>query len=149
MFKLKHGFHLFGWCKTEKQKLAKYKLMQTSSSCMSVTGMNHISTPHHTQRFAPLLIITSPSLVNRRKKFHGSVPFLSLVLLSGTISLSLNNTVEILFSSVQFKMVSMRLEKPICAPPRLLEVSPTLPLERLQCSSDWRWPSLVLSRNIV
>ena len=25
----------------------------------------------------------------------------------------------ILFSSVQFKMVSMRLEKPICAPPRL------------------------------
>ena len=64
VFKLKHGFHLFGWCKTEKQKLAKYKLMQTSSSCMSVTGMNHIFTPHHTQRFAPLLIITSPSLVN-------------------------------------------------------------------------------------
>ena len=53
------------------------------------------------------------------------------------------------FSSVQLKMVSMRSEKPICAPPRLSEVSPTLPLKRFQCSSDWRWPSLVLSRKIV
>ena len=33
-------------------------------------------------------------------------------------------------------MVSKRSEKPICAPPRLSEVSPTLPLKRLQCSSD-------------
>ena len=31
-------------------------------------------------------------------------------------------------SSVQFKMVSMRLEKPICAPPHISDVSPTLPL---------------------
>ena len=53
------------------------------------------------------------------------------------------------FSSVQFKMVSMRSEMPICAPPRLSEVSPTLPLKRFQCLSDWRWPSLVLSRKIV
>ena len=52
-------------------------------------------------------------------------------------------------SSVQFKMVSMRSEKPICAPPRLSEVSPSSPLKRFQCSSDWRWPSLVLSRKIV
>ena len=37
----------------------------------------------------------------------------------------------------------------IRAPPRLSEVSPTLPLKQLQCSSDWRWPSLVLSRKIV
>ena len=37
------------------------------------------------------------------------------------------------FSSVQFKMVCMRLEKPICAPPRLSEVSPTLSLKRFQC----------------
>ena len=39
--------------------------------------------------------------------------------------------------SVQFKMVSMRSEKPICAPPSLSEVSPALPLKRFQCSSDW------------
>ena len=40
------------------------------------------------------------------------------------------------FSSVQFKMVSMRSEKPTCALSRLSEVSPTLPLRRFQCSSD-------------
>ena len=39
-------------------------------------------------------------------------------------------------NSIQFKMVSMRSEKPICAPPRLSEVSPTLPLKRFQCSSE-------------
>ena len=33
-------------------------------------------------------------------------------------------------------MVFMRSEKPICAPPRLSEVSPTLPLKRFQCSDD-------------
>ena len=49
-------------------------------------------------------------------------------------------------SSFQFKMVSMPSEKSICAPSRLSEVSPRLPLKRFQCSSDWRWPSLVLSR---
>ena len=32
------------------------------------------------------------------------------------------------FSSVQFKMVSMCSEKPICVPPRLSDVSPMLPL---------------------
>ena len=32
-------------------------------------------------------------------------------------------------------MVPTRSEKPICAPPRLSEVSPTLPLKRLQFSS--------------
>ena len=45
------------------------------------------------------------------------------------------------FSSVQFKMVSMCSEKPICAPPRLSEGSRTLPFET-ECSSDWRWPGL-------
>ena len=38
-------------------------------------------------------------------------------------------------SLVQFKMVIMRLEKPVCTPPRLSEVSPTLPLKRFQCSN--------------
>ena len=54
-------------------------------------------------------------------------------------------------SSVQFKMVPMRSEKPIqlCAPPRVSEVPPTLPLKLFQCSPDWRWSSLVLSRKIV
>ena len=54
-------------------------------------------------------------------------------------------------SSVQNDIyaLSMRSEKPICAPPRLSEVSPTLSLKRFQCSSDWRWPSPVLSRRIV
>ena len=54
-----------------------------------------------------------------------------------------------LFCSVQFKMVSMHSKKPTCAPPRLSGVSPTLPLKRIPCSSDWWWPSLVLSRKIV
>ena len=45
---------------------------------------------------------------------------------------------------VQFKMVSMHLENPICAaPPHLSEVSPTLPLTQFQ------WPSLILSRKIA
>ena len=39
----------------------------------------------------------------------------------------------------------MCTEKPICAPHCLWEVSPMSPLKRFQCSSDWRWPSLVLS----
>ena len=38
------------------------------------------------------------------------------------------------FSSIQFKMVSMRPEKPTCAPFRLSEVSPTLSLKWFQCS---------------
>ena len=42
----------------------------------------------------------------------------------------------------------MRSEKAICAPPCLSKVSPTFPLKRFQCSSDWRWPSLVLSRTM-
>ena len=56
---------------------------------------------------------------------------------------------SVIVSSVQVKMVSMRSEKPICAPPRLSDVSRTLPLKRFQCSSDWRWSSLVLLRKIV
>ena len=36
------------------------------------------------------------------------------------------------FSSAQFKMVSMRLERPICAPAHLPEMSPMLPLKHLQ-----------------
>ena len=40
------------------------------------------------------------------------------------------------FSSVQFKMVPIRSGRPICAPPRLSEVSPMLPLKQFQCWSD-------------
>ena len=51
------------------------------------------------------------------------------------------------FISFQFKMVSMRPEKPICAPPRLSEVSPTLPLKRLPLkdpdSKHWFMTSLL------
>ena len=52
-------------------------------------------------------------------------------------------------SSVRFRMVSMLSKKSICAPPHLSEVSPTSPLKPIQCSSDSRWPALVLSRKIV
>ena len=45
------------------------------------------------------------------------------------------------FGSVPFKIVSMRSERPIFTPPRLSEISPTLPLNQFQCSSDRRWPS--------
>ena len=40
---------------------------------------------------------------------------------------------------VQFKMVSMRSEKPICAPPPLSEVSPMLPLKQFQSSQCWMY----------
>ena len=46
-------------------------------------------------------------------------------------------------------MVSMRWKKPICAPAGLSEVTPTLPLKRFRCSSDWRWPFLVPSWKTV
>ena len=49
----------------------------------------------------------------------------------------------------EFRMVFMRSENPIRTPPCLLEVSATLPLKQFQCSSDWQWPSLVLSVKIV
>ena len=65
---------------------------------------------------------------------------MSLLLMSRSSNRCLN--------SVQFKMVFMRSEKPICAPFSLSEVFPTLPLKRSQCLSDWRWPSLDLSRKI-
>ena len=52
------------------------------------------------------------------------------------------------FSLIQFKMVYMRSEKPICAHFRLSEASPTLPLKHFQGSSDWRWRFLVLSRKV-
>ena len=42
------------------------------------------------------------------------------------------------FSSVQLKVVSVCSEKPICAPPHLLEVSPTSPLKWFQRPSDWQ-----------
>ena len=37
----------------------------------------------------------------------------------------------------------------LCTPPRLSEVSPTSPTKLFQCSSDRRWPTLVLSRKIA
>ena len=45
--------------------------------------------------------------------------------------------------SLQFKMVCVRSEKPICAPLRPTEGSPTLPLKQFQCSLDGRRSSLV------
>ena len=39
-------------------------------------------------------------------------------------------------TSVQFTMVSTRLEKPICALPRLRNIPKTLPLPQLHCLSD-------------
>ena len=45
--------------------------------------------------------------------------------------------------SVQFKMVSMCLEKPTYAPTQLSEVPPALPVKQFQCSSEWWWPSLI------
>ena len=73
------------------------------------------------------------------------------------------------FTSLQFKMVSMRSGRPICAPPRLSGDSPNVALEtvpmlvwftmalsrplklkQFQCWSDSRWPCLVvLSRKSV
>ena len=50
---------------------------------------------------------------------------------------------------VQFKMVSMRWEKPMCAPFCLPEVFPILPSKHFQYSSNCQWPPLVLSRKIV
>ena len=49
---------------------------------------------------------------------------------------------------VQFKMVTMCLEKPIYTLPCLLEVSPMLPLKQFQSSSCSSSPFLVLSKKI-
>ena len=46
-------------------------------------------------------------------------------------------------------MVSMRSENPICAPSHLSDSFFQFPLKRFQCSSDRRWPSLVVSKNSV
>ena len=54
-----------------------------------------------------------------------------------------------LFTSVQFKVVSMYSEKPVCVSTRLAEASPVLSLKQFQCSSNWQRPSLVLSGKIV
>ena len=43
----------------------------------------------------------------------------------------------------------MRSENPICAPSRFSDVSRKVPWKQFQCSSDWRWHSLVLSRKII
>ena len=48
---------------------------------------------------------------------------------------------------VQFKMVSMHLEKPVCTPSRMW-VFPTLPLKWF-CLSDWQWPPPILLMKII
>ena len=51
------------------------------------------------------------------------------------------------FSSVQDGIYA--LEKARMRSTTSLRSFPTSPLKRFRCSSDWRWPSLVLSRKIV
>ena len=46
------------------------------------------------------------------------------------------NPIGKLWPSGCFRMVFILLEKPICTPPHLSEVSPTLPLKQFQCWSD-------------
>ena len=53
------------------------------------------------------------------------------------------------FSSVQDGIYALGKALEICTPPRVSEVSPTSPLKRFQCPSDWRRPPLVISRKIV
>ena len=48
-------------------------------------------------------------------------------------------------AGVQFSLVSMRSENPLCAAP---QISPTLLWKLFQCSSDSRWYCLVLLRKI-
>ena len=50
-------------------------------------------------------------------------------------------------SEVNFKMVSVRSEKPVSAPHRL--PAKASPLKQSQCLSDCRWPFLVLSKKIL
>ena len=54
----------------------------------------------------------------------------------------------LLSSSVQFRMASVRLVKPICTPPHLPDVFRTLPLKQLPLTFVG-WPFLVHSRKIV
>ena len=80
------------------------------------------------------------------------VSFFVFVFLQGNLALFNQIKLQQLqdqLSSLQQKMVATRSKKPIYAPSHLSEVSPTLSLKRFQCSSDWWWPSLVLSRRIV
>ena len=70
-------------------------------------------------------------------------------------TLHFQSAVTYLTENVQFKMVSIRLEKPICALAPSLRSLPPPPPPRPNgafetvCSSDLQWPSLVLSRKIV
>ena len=59
----------------------------------------------------------------------------------------LRRLVPLTYNWVQFKTVSVCSEKPMW--PRLSEVFAALPLKQCQCSSQWRRPSLFLSRKIV
>ena len=58
-------------------------------------------------------------------------------------------SVHVQFSSVQYKMVSMHSEKPVCSPSCLSDVSERLHLKQFQFLSDWWLPSLILSLKIV
>ena len=47
------------------------------------------------------------------------------------------------FNSVKDGISALRKAHTVCTPAHLSEAFPTLPLKQFQCSSDWRWPSLV------
>ena len=86
--------------------------------------------PTHTHTYTPTLSLTSPSHPPHLPLPSPSPPP-PIPLTSASHSLETSTV-----SAVQFKMVSMRSEKPIFAPPLSLRSSPVSPLKRFPCSSD-------------
>ena len=68
---------------------------------------------------------------------EGVAPLVCPVPQSSGLFIMRTHPTSLQLSSVQFEMISVRSGKPICAPPRLSEASPTLPLKRFQCCCFW------------
>ena len=86
--------------------------------------------------------ILYPSLLWTRIIYSGRTRHFPSRCIINKVAKQPKETYQRQFTSVQFKWY-------LCALPRLSEVSLTLPLKHFQCSSDWRWVSLVLWRKSI
>ena len=85
--------------------------------------------------FAALRVLSQLQLTNLRDMTNSIIQTSKLGALLQDWQVTLHS-----FSSVQFKMVSMCSEKPICAPPRLSEVFPPSPFKWFQSSTTDNGP---------
>ena len=86
----------------------------------------------------PLLLENCASLLRMDNREHSSLQLAFTDVVFKTVG-----------CSVQFKMVSICMDTPLCTWPHLSEVSLVLPLKQFQSLYDWRWPFLALARKIT